>query len=277
MITTKCVALGQPYLSCSDWPSMKAHHQNDAHDARRQYGCNICGEGGEYETLVLDCPLFKHACIVLDSWEIDHLSAGDVAILRPLSFHTEPKGAASDPSCSVQPEVYEAAEAGKSSALNHVSAALDASAPRWDGAEIGGKHVTAQRFDKIARPSETASSSAAGAEANGDSTMAEVHTVPCQPAHDDSSSSSAFKQHSQASSTASQPKLPDLEVGIRAEACFSRSSQALSVFCTAHATGDSAHASAAALTEAAVDAALAEASRGQLTVKRSQPCMLTAI
>lgn len=254
---------------------MKAHHQNDALDVRRQYGCNICGEGGEYETLVLDCLLFKHACIVLDSWEIDHLSAGDVAILRPLSFHTEPKGAASDSSCSVRPEVYEAAEAGKSSALNHVSAALDASGPRWDGAEIGGKHVTAQRFDKAARPSETASS--VQAEANGASTMAEVHTVPCQPAHDDSSSSTAFKQHSQASSTASQPKLPDLEVGIRAEACFSRSSQALSVFCTAHATGDSAHASSAALTEAAVDAALAEASRGQLTVKRSQRCVLTTI
>ena len=270
----KCIAPGQPYLSFSDWPSMKAHHQNDALDVRRQYGCNICGEGGEYETLVLDCPLFKHACIVLDSWEIDHLSAGDVAILRPLSFHTEPKGAAS---CNARPEGYEAAEAGKSSALNHVSAALDASASRWDGAGIGGKHKTAQRFEKAARPSETASSSAAGAEANGNSTMAEVHTVPCQPAHGDSSSSTAFKQHSQASSTASQPKLPDLEVGIRAEACFSRSSQALSVFCTAHATGDSAHASAAALTEAAVDAALAEASRGQLTVKRSQPCMLTAI
>ena len=24
------------------------------------YGSHICGEGGEYETLTLDCPLFKH-------------------------------------------------------------------------------------------------------------------------------------------------------------------------------------------------------------------------
>lgn len=23
------------------------------------YGCNVCGEGGEYESLTLDCPLFK--------------------------------------------------------------------------------------------------------------------------------------------------------------------------------------------------------------------------
>lgn len=25
----------------------------------RLYGINVCGEGGEYETLTLDCPLFK--------------------------------------------------------------------------------------------------------------------------------------------------------------------------------------------------------------------------
>ena len=256
---------------------MKAHHQNDALDVRRQYRCNICGEGGEYETLVLDCPLFKHARIVLDSWETEHLSAGDVAILRPLKFHTEPKGAASDPSRSLRPVVCEAAEVGKGSAVHHVSAAPEASAPSWDGDEMGGSHVIAQQFVKAARPSETASSSAAGAEANDVSTMAEVHTVPCQPAHDDSSSSTALQQHSQASNTASPSKQPDLAVDIKTEACFSRSSQALSVLCTARATGDFAHVSAAALTEAAVDAALAGVSGGQLTVKRAQHCMLTTI
>lgn len=25
----------------------------------RLYGINVCGEGGEYETVTLDCPLFK--------------------------------------------------------------------------------------------------------------------------------------------------------------------------------------------------------------------------
>lgn len=24
-----------------------------------EYGSHVCGEGGEYETLTLDCPLFK--------------------------------------------------------------------------------------------------------------------------------------------------------------------------------------------------------------------------
>ncbi|XP_044748172.1 diphthine--ammonia ligase [Coccinella septempunctata] len=34
-----------------------------------KYGINVCGEGGEYETLTLDCPLFKYR-IVIDNSEI---------------------------------------------------------------------------------------------------------------------------------------------------------------------------------------------------------------
>ncbi|EFJ40149.1 hypothetical protein VOLCADRAFT_32944, partial [Volvox carteri f. nagariensis] len=33
------------------------------------YGCNVCGEGGEYETLTLDCPVFTRGSIVLDEFE----------------------------------------------------------------------------------------------------------------------------------------------------------------------------------------------------------------
>uniref|UniRef100_A0A914I3C1 Diphthine--ammonia ligase n=1 Tax=Globodera rostochiensis TaxID=31243 RepID=A0A914I3C1_GLORO len=32
-----------------------------------KYGLHICGEGGEYETFVLDCPLFKRHRIAMDS------------------------------------------------------------------------------------------------------------------------------------------------------------------------------------------------------------------
>ena len=32
----------------------------------RTYGSYVCGEGGEYESLTLDCPLFLHARIVLE-------------------------------------------------------------------------------------------------------------------------------------------------------------------------------------------------------------------
>ena len=38
--------------------TIEAHAQND------RYGTHICGEGGEYETLTLDCPLFKKRIIL---------------------------------------------------------------------------------------------------------------------------------------------------------------------------------------------------------------------
>ncbi|CAM0942887.1 unnamed protein product [Alopecurus aequalis] len=58
------------------------------------FGINVCGEGGEYETLTLDCPLFRNARIVLDDFEVILHSADSIAsvgILHPLAFHVEPK------------------------------------------------------------------------------------------------------------------------------------------------------------------------------------------
>eukprot|EP00850_Spirogloea_muscicola_P000699 SM000002S05779 [mRNA] locus=s2:2203672:2208664:+ [translate_table: standard] len=58
------------------------------------YGSNVCGEGGEYETLTLDCPLFKHGKIVLDSYEIARHSLdafAPVGVLHPTAFHVERK------------------------------------------------------------------------------------------------------------------------------------------------------------------------------------------
>lgn len=57
-------------------------------------GMHVCGEGGEYETLTLDCPLFKQR-IVLDACERVPLSAdasvAPVAYLRIRRAHLEPK------------------------------------------------------------------------------------------------------------------------------------------------------------------------------------------
>ena len=61
---------------------------------RRRYGINICGEGGEYETLTLDCPLFTRGRILLDGWEtvvVSEDSLAPVALLHPTAFHVEPK------------------------------------------------------------------------------------------------------------------------------------------------------------------------------------------
>ncbi|GBG68914.1 hypothetical protein CBR_g3613 [Chara braunii] len=75
-----------------DLASMKPHLDRLA----ELYGINVCGEGGEYETLTLDCPLFKSARIVIDEYEIrlhslDSISS--VGVLHPKSFHVEHKQA----------------------------------------------------------------------------------------------------------------------------------------------------------------------------------------
>ncbi|KAF5746956.1 hypothetical protein HS088_TW06G01132 [Tripterygium wilfordii] len=64
------------------------------HKLKELYGINVCGEGGEYETLTLDCPLFKNARIVLDKFETVLHSSDSIApvgILHPLEFHLEKK------------------------------------------------------------------------------------------------------------------------------------------------------------------------------------------
>ncbi|KAH7669798.1 Diphthine--ammonia ligase protein [Dioscorea alata] len=57
-------------------------------------GINVCGEGGEYETLTLDCPLFTNARIVLDKFQIllhSPDSIAPVGVLHPIAFHLEYK------------------------------------------------------------------------------------------------------------------------------------------------------------------------------------------
>ncbi|KAJ8102087.1 hypothetical protein POJ06DRAFT_248730 [Lipomyces tetrasporus] len=55
------------------------------------YGSHICGEGGEYETLVLDCPFFGKK-VVVDETQIVKDDNGDVAYLK-LRAHAEYKNA----------------------------------------------------------------------------------------------------------------------------------------------------------------------------------------
>ncbi|XP_070698857.1 diphthine--ammonia ligase [Pempheris klunzingeri] len=59
----------------------------------QKYGVHICGEGGEYETFTLDCPLFKKK-IVIDAAETVIHSAdafAPVGYLRFTEMHTESK------------------------------------------------------------------------------------------------------------------------------------------------------------------------------------------
>ena len=64
------------------------------HEVEAQYGVNVCGEGGEYESLVLDCPLFASKRIVLDEYETI-TEVGDIAPVSLLrikrwSLHDKP-------------------------------------------------------------------------------------------------------------------------------------------------------------------------------------------
>ncbi|XP_057518322.1 diphthine--ammonia ligase isoform X2 [Amaranthus tricolor] len=80
-----------------------SHMKTHLHHLNGLYGINVCGEGGEYETLTLDCPLFKFARIVLDDFKVVLHSSDSIApvgVLHPLAFHLEPKGLATDSSDS---------------------------------------------------------------------------------------------------------------------------------------------------------------------------------
>ena len=35
---------------------------------KNKYGVNVCGEGGEYESITLDCPIYKKR-IVIDKYD----------------------------------------------------------------------------------------------------------------------------------------------------------------------------------------------------------------
>ncbi|CAF1482741.1 unnamed protein product, partial [Didymodactylos carnosus] len=59
------------------------------HNLSEKYGINICGEGGEYETLTLDCSLFKKR-IVIDHFKIV-LGSADVGYLKVEQAHLEDK------------------------------------------------------------------------------------------------------------------------------------------------------------------------------------------
>eukprot|EP01112_Ceratiomyxa_fruticulosa_P020500 TRINITY_DN6993_c0_g2_i1.p1 TRINITY_DN6993_c0_g2~~TRINITY_DN6993_c0_g2_i1.p1 ORF type:complete len:703 (+),score=124.23 TRINITY_DN6993_c0_g2_i1:47-2110(+) len=61
-----------------------------------KYELNVCGGGGEYETLVLDCPLFIKSKIVIDSYQIvthSNDAFAEVAFIHIDKFHLEEKKA----------------------------------------------------------------------------------------------------------------------------------------------------------------------------------------
>jgi diphthine-ammonia ligase len=59
-----------------------------------KYQFHVCGEGGEYETIVLDCPIYQRT-LVLDEVEMIETDDG-VGVLSIRQWHTEPKKTTND-------------------------------------------------------------------------------------------------------------------------------------------------------------------------------------
>ncbi|UXI17574.1 uncharacterized protein NH340_JMT03517 [Sarcoptes scabiei] len=59
----------------------------------QKYGFNVCGEGGEYESMTLKCPMFKNKRIVIDEFEIvsnsDDNQIAPVSYLKPIKMYLE--------------------------------------------------------------------------------------------------------------------------------------------------------------------------------------------
>jgi asparagine synthase (glutamine-hydrolysing) len=84
-IMTSIAALGLN----KDWLGKKITIE-DVHKLKsleKLYGINMAGEGGEYETLVLDCPLFKHKLVITD-YEIieENTNTAKIKIKKIKSF-----------------------------------------------------------------------------------------------------------------------------------------------------------------------------------------------
>ena len=90
MIKSACMGLGRAQLGRS-----LRELRDTLHSLAKRYGVHICGEGGEYESFTLDCPLF-HQRIVLDECEtIVHSDDQFAPVLyhRCKRFHLEDKPA----------------------------------------------------------------------------------------------------------------------------------------------------------------------------------------
>ena len=105
----------------------------ELHRLRELYGINVCGEGGEYETLTLDCPLFKRGHIVLDEFEVEvgsPDSLAPVAWLKPVAFHVEMKEELDE--SDLDPVIYRVPDSFDPRAEGTYIAAHDAAAVHAD-------------------------------------------------------------------------------------------------------------------------------------------------
>ena len=216
---------------------------------------------------MLDCALFTHARIVLGSWSIEHLSAGDVAILQPTDFHLEPKAAPQASQGLPQGDPINGSDRSRSSTAapgklveSNATACTDMSGrtPAEINLEAAG----------LAAPCDGKNAgSLSGAASGCPPARAQVYMVPSQSTH--GLASPAVQE--QSSPTAGTGKSQSV-AGFQANAAFIKSSHALSVSCAPQAAGDATDVPTSDLAEAAVHAALAEITQGRASCFPSPAC-----
>lgn len=88
LIKVAAMGLGKEHLGKS-LNEMQTH----LHELESKYGSNVCGEGGEFESLTLDCPLFKKKIVLKDTEVITHSddAFAPVYFLKVRSFNIENK------------------------------------------------------------------------------------------------------------------------------------------------------------------------------------------
>ena len=121
------------------------------------YRCNVCGEGGEYETLVLDCPMFKQARIVLDQWTTTLHSPdtfAPVGLLQPITFHLEPKTDETDVWQLSAPHQPLAATANQQTALPQSSHSLALSDTSLQQSAASGTEPSSALHQAAATPTD---------------------------------------------------------------------------------------------------------------------------
>lgn len=83
LIKVACLGLTKEHIG----KSIK-EMQNHLRHLHEVYGCNVCGEGGEYESLVLDCPLYEKRLRIEESDVICHSEDlfAPVYFMRPVKL-----------------------------------------------------------------------------------------------------------------------------------------------------------------------------------------------
>lgn len=90
LIKVACMGLDPQKHLGKSLVEMKPHLM----ELESKYGANVCGEGGEYESLTLDCPLFKTKRIRIDEFELkihSNDAFAQVGYLVFKKFHLELK------------------------------------------------------------------------------------------------------------------------------------------------------------------------------------------